>query len=76
MHVGDIANCYHELNHDGCLDGVAWGLSKMPQCRAAAIVLPVCLFFLHVNSDLKETLYQIPPPTPHRAKPPGLALEP
>ena len=44
--------------------------------RAAAIVLPVCLGFLHVNSDLKETLYQISPPAPHRAKTPGLVLEP
>ena len=31
LHVGDIANCYDELNHDDCLDGVAWALSKMPQ---------------------------------------------
>ena len=31
LHVGDIANCYDELNHNDCLDGVAWALSKMPQ---------------------------------------------
>ena len=31
LHVGDIANCYDELNHDDCLDGVAWALSNMPQ---------------------------------------------
>ena len=31
LHVGDIANCYDELHHNGCLDGVAWALSKMPQ---------------------------------------------
>ena len=33
LHVGhgNIANCYDELNHDDCLDGVAWALSKMPQ---------------------------------------------
>ena len=26
LHVGDIANCYDELDHDDCLDGVAWAL--------------------------------------------------
>ena len=31
LHVGDIANCYDELNHNDFLDGVAWALSKMPQ---------------------------------------------
>ena len=33
LHVGDIANCYDELNHANCLDGVAWAraLSKMPE---------------------------------------------
>ena len=30
LHVGDIANCYDELSHDDCLDGVAWALSNMP----------------------------------------------
>ena len=34
LHVSAIANCYDELNHDDCLDGVAWALtplSKMPE---------------------------------------------
>ena len=31
LHVGDIANCYDELNHNGCLDGAAWALRNMPQ---------------------------------------------
>ena len=31
LHVGDIANCYDELNHNDCFDGVGWALSKMPQ---------------------------------------------
>ena len=26
LHVGDIANCYDELNHNDRLDGVAWAL--------------------------------------------------
>ena len=26
-----MANCYDELNHDDCLDGVAWALSKMSE---------------------------------------------
>ena len=30
LHVGDIANCYDELDHDDCLDGGAWALSQMP----------------------------------------------
>ena len=30
LHVGDIANCYDELDHNDCLDGVAWALSQMP----------------------------------------------
>ena len=30
LHVGDIANCYDELDHDDCLDGVAWALKMMP----------------------------------------------
>ena len=30
LHVGDIANCYDELNHNDCLDGVAWALSNLP----------------------------------------------
>ena len=33
LHVGDIANCYAELNHNNCLDGVARALSKMPAWR-------------------------------------------
>ena len=33
LHVGDITNCYHEMNHAGCLNGVAWGLSKMRVMR-------------------------------------------
>ena len=28
--TGDIANCYDELDHDRCLDGVAWGLKSLP----------------------------------------------
>ena len=52
------------------------GRIRRVKLRAAAIALPVCLGVLHVNSDLKETLYQISPPAPHRAKPPGLVLEP
>ena len=31
LHVGDIANCYDELNHNDGLDGVAWTLSNVPQ---------------------------------------------
>ena len=31
LYVGNIANCYDELNHNDCLDGVAWALSNMPQ---------------------------------------------
>ena len=30
LHVGDIANCYDELDHDDCLDGVAWAMKMMP----------------------------------------------
>jgi len=30
LHVGDIAGCYDELDHDDCLDGVAWALKMMP----------------------------------------------
>ena len=30
LHVGDIAKCYDELDHDDCVDGVAWALSQMP----------------------------------------------
>ena len=31
LHVGDIASCYDELNHNNCLNGAACALSKMPQ---------------------------------------------
>ena len=31
LHVGDIVNCYDELDHDDCLDGVACALSKVPK---------------------------------------------
>ena len=30
LHVGDSVSCYDVLNHNDCLDGVAWALSKMP----------------------------------------------
>ena len=31
LQVGDIANYYAELNHNDCLNGVAWALSKIPE---------------------------------------------
>ena len=31
LHVGDITNWYNELNHNDCLNGVAWLLKQMPQ---------------------------------------------
>ena len=36
LHVGDISNCYDELDHDDCPDGVDWALSKMPQWHRPA----------------------------------------
>ena len=29
LRVGDIANCYDELDHDNGLDGVAWAMKMM-----------------------------------------------
>ena len=29
-YTGDIANCYDELDHDRCLDGVRWALDSLP----------------------------------------------
>ena len=29
LHVGDIANCYDELDNNDCIDGVACALSQM-----------------------------------------------
>ena len=29
LFTGDIANCYDELIHQSCIDGVRWGLSKL-----------------------------------------------
>ena len=40
LHVGDIANCHDDLNHNDCLDGVAWALSKMPQWHRPSIAQP------------------------------------
>ena len=33
LHVGDIANCYDELNHGNCLHGVAGALNHRTQNR-------------------------------------------
>ena len=31
MYAGDISNCYDELDHDRCLEGVRWALNSLPK---------------------------------------------
>ena len=73
LHVGGIANCYDKQNHNRCLDGAAWALSKMPQWHRPTDRPRRTIDRYYVDKFIRKDITVGPDGQTSQAKEPGLS---